>query len=43
MVANGQVPPSTLAWCPGAAGWASSRPTRASTAAATPPPPPPKA
>ncbi|MGE0640224.1 MAG: SPFH domain-containing protein [Thermoanaerobaculia bacterium] len=44
MVANGQVLPSTLAWCPGAAGWAplSTYPGFDGGTGATPPPPPPK-
>jgi len=42
MVAAGQVLPSTLAWSPGAAGWAplSSYPGFGAGAAAPPPPPP---
>ncbi len=43
MVAAGQVLPSTLAWSPGAAGWAplSSYPGFGGNAAGAPPPPPP--
>lgn len=43
MVAAGQVLPSTLAWSPGAAGWAplSSYPGFGASAAGAPPPPPP--
>lgn len=45
MVAAGQVLPSTLAWSPGAAGWAplASYPGFGSGEAVTPPPPPPPA
>jgi len=43
MVASGQVPPSTQAWRPGAAGWAavSEFPELGGSAAPPPPPPPP--
>jgi membrane protease subunit (stomatin/prohibitin family) len=45
MLAAGQVAPSTLAWCPGAAGWApvQSYPDFAAGGAVPPPPPPPPA
>ena len=45
MVAAGQVLPSTLAWSPGAAGWAplTSYPDFGESAGAAPPPPPPSA
>ena len=43
MVQSGQVPPSTNAWRPGAAGWAPLETyTELNLGAATPPPPPPK-
>ncbi len=41
MLAAGQVAPTTLAWCPGAAGWAPVQSYTEFGAGAAPPPPPP--